>query len=184
MSKSRENPVNGKKVCWASFPWRHRIVDLHSRQRGLVCSHDVTTPLRAWRKDTNALPALLWTLKKILPYHCYSLMLSDFASNSPFDDDSSLEHVVNHVFFPVYLPEKDNYTRKDGHTLVRTVHATALAYGEHLGDDHKPYWLHITKMLENLRVFLDPQRRSKSDQDQDRIIAQLDGMRAGGTLGY
>ena len=110
--------------------------------------------------------------------------LSDFASNSPFDDDSSLEYVVNHVFCPIYLPEKDGYTRKNGHTLVRAVHATALAYGEHLGDGHKPHWLHITKLLENFEVFLNPQRRNESDQDQDRIIAQLDGMKSGGTLGH
>ena len=174
--------VNGKKVRLVSFPWRHCIVDLHSRQRGL---RDYS--LRAWWEDTNALPVLFWILKKILPYHCYSLMLSslsDFASNSPFDDDSCLEYVVNNVFFPVYPPEKDVYPRKNRHALVRAVHATALSYGEHLGDDHKPHWLHITKMLEDLQVFLDPQHRSKSDQDQDRIIAQLGGMKAGGMLGY
>ena len=141
--------------------------------------NDVTTPLRAWREDTNALPALFWTLEKILPYCCYSLMLSslsDFASNS------SLEYVANHVFLPIYQPKQDNFTPENAHALVRAVHAAALAYEEHLGDDHKPHWLHITKMLENFQVFLDPQRRNESDQDQDRIIAQLDKMKAGGTL--
>ena len=111
--------------------------------------------------------------------------LSDFTSNSPFDDDSSLEYVVNHIFSPVYDSGGDYGNPKNAHTLACAVHAAALAYGEHLDDDHKPHWLHITKMLENFQVFLDPQRRSKSDQDRDRIItAQLDGMKTGGTLGY
>ena len=125
--------------------------------------------------------------------------LSGFTFKSLFDDDSLLEYIVNHVFFTVYPPEKDDYTPQKAHMLTRAVHTAALTYGEHIDHVHKPRWLHVTKMLQNLQVIVEPWAQprkalnpSKSrtsnetikrqDLDRDRVVVQLGEMKAGGRL--
>lgn len=108
-------------------------------------------------------------------------MLTDYSlsdSNSPFDDHSSLEYLVNHVFFPVHHPKNDDYTPKNAHTLASAVHAAALIYDEHVVP--KFHWLHTTRMLRNLQVMVEPAQ--PKELDRDNLIAQLGEMEAGGRL--
>ena len=124
---------------------------------------------------------------------------SDSASNSSFDDGSSLEYVVNHVFFTVYPPGEDDYTPENAHILAHAVHAAALAYEERIDRVHKPRWLHIIKMLQNLQAILEPQAQprkelnpsegrisnepiQRQDLNRDRVVVQLGEMKAGGRL--
>ncbi|KAF8129798.1 hypothetical protein EV363DRAFT_1219569 [Boletus edulis] len=125
--------------------------------------------------------------------------------SSVFDDESpsdaccpSLEYVVNHVFFPIHHPEKDDYTPQNAHKLACAVHAAACAYNEYLDDDHKNQWPHITKMLENLQLFIEPTQpwqlalRIKDMRFDnilknkkllwDHIILQFGSMKAGDVL--
>ncbi|KAG6379635.1 hypothetical protein JVT61DRAFT_10153 [Boletus reticuloceps] len=134
-------------------------------------------------------------------------MFSSIFNGSPSGDLPSLEFAVNHVFFPVHLPETNfDYTKKNAYTLACVVHAAARAYSEHIDHVHKPHWLHITKMLENFQVILKPSEFGELDLDTEvphqfvtrmgmrsdaaaskkldrsHIISQLGKMTAGGNL--
>ncbi|KAG6372494.1 hypothetical protein JVT61DRAFT_7598 [Boletus reticuloceps] len=123
--------------------------------------------------------------------------------SSVFDDDSpsdarcpSLEYVVNHIFFPIYHPEKDDYTPKNAHKLACAAHTAACAYNEYIDDDHKNQWFHITKMLENLQLFIEPTQPWRLGINDmgfddvlknkkllwDHIISQFGSMKAGDVL--
>ena len=91
---------------------------------------------------------------------------------------TKLEHVINHVFSPVYYPpHKGDFTEENAHALACAVHASACAYSEHIEDANKPHWLRVTKMLENFRVIITPGRPRYQD-----ATSQLGGMKVGGTL--
>ncbi|KAF8434572.1 hypothetical protein L210DRAFT_3649069 [Boletus edulis BED1] len=119
-------------------------------------------------------------------------MFSSVFDDSPSGGRSSLEYVVNHVFFPVYHPENDDHSPKNVYALACVVHAAALAYNEHIDDVHKPHWLSITKMLGKLKVFISTTLTikhmgsdgviDKKELARVRIASQLGGMKAGDTL--
>ncbi|KAF8137291.1 hypothetical protein EV363DRAFT_1394838 [Boletus edulis] len=111
---------------------------------------------------------------------------SIFDNESPSDVHSSLEYVINHIFppFKFYHPKQDDYTQKNAHALACVVHAATCAYHEHIDDVHKHHWLHITKMLENLQVFIAPTQPCQlgvKDMKFD-ISQQVGGMKAGDVL--
>ncbi|KAN0086272.1 hypothetical protein V8E55_007406 [Tylopilus felleus] len=88
---------------------------------------------------------------------------------------TKLEHVINHVFSPVYYPpHKGDFTEENAHALACAVHASACAYSEHIEDANKPHWLRVTKMLENFRVIITPGRPRYQD-----ATSQLGGMEVG-----
>ena len=122
--------------------------------------------------------------------------------SSIFDDDtpksksssnsySSLEYVLNQVFFPVYYdPDSEvaNVNSGKGNVaLACAVHAAARAFDEYIDNVHKPDWLRITRMLDNLRVLIKSADGEFQWNPWDRldsvsVISQLGGMRAGGML--
>ena len=114
-----------------------------------------------------------------------------FGDIPPFDACSSLEYVVNHVFFPVYHPQRDDYTTHNAHALAGAVHAAACAFTEYIDHLHRPDWLHITKMLKDLQVVIDPAQpwnavisstRNVFRLHQNHPIWRLDDMEDGGRL--
>ena len=91
---------------------------------------------------------------------------------------ASLNYVVTHVFLPVELPEENDYSPDNDHSLARAVSAAAHAYCTHVcGISEQAQWHHIARMLENLRVSVQLEH-----MDSDHVISQLRGMQSGGTL--
>ncbi|THU82236.1 hypothetical protein K435DRAFT_844470 [Dendrothele bispora CBS 962.96] len=66
--------------------------------------------------------------------------------------DSNLEYIINHVFFPPKLPQKDDYTIPNEEYLCKIVHQSALKYSrsQHIAQDNVAVWEVIVDMLDNL----------------------------------
>ena len=104
----------------------------------------------------------------------------DPATTNSRHTSASLKYVVTHVFLPVQLPNKDDYTHTpdNDHSLVRAVCAAAHAYRTHVcGISEQAQWHSITRMLENLRASVQSEH-----MDNDHVISQLREMQTGGTL--
>lgn len=111
--------------------------------------------------------------------------------NPHFFDRSSLEYVINHVFFPVDRPTFDDFDTREAYKLACAVHVASRAYNDHVDHVDQPHWHHITKMLENLQVIAEHTPPLKEDFSErrlqkykesyrDRAILQLDGIKVGG----
>ena len=95
-----------------------------------------------------------------------------------FDDTSTPNYIVTHVFLPVQLPLDHDNTPENNHSLARAVCAAAHAYGTHLcGTSEQAQWHRITKMLDNLQASVQSEH-----MDNDHVISQLRGMQTGGTF--
>ena len=104
--------------------------------------------------------------------------LESTSSSSSDHTSTSLNYAVTHVFLPVQLPNKNDYTLEDGHSLARSVCAAAHAYGTHVcGTSEQAEWHRITRMLDNLQVTVQSEH-----MDNDHVISQLLGMQTGGTF--
>ncbi|KAF8443937.1 hypothetical protein L210DRAFT_3643512 [Boletus edulis BED1] len=90
----------------------------------------------------------------------------------------SLEYVATHVFLPVHLPEKSDYSAENNHALARAVCAAAHAYAKHVcGTSEQAQWHRVTKMLDNLQASVQSERLGS-----DHVISQLQGMQTGDIL--
>ena len=107
-------------------------------------------------------------------------------STTSFADDPNFQttnspafvHIVTHVFLPVQLPDENDNTPENSHSLARAVCDAAHAYGTHLCEtSEQAQWQRITKMLDNLQASVQSER-----MDNDRVISQLRGMQTGGTF--
>ena len=95
-----------------------------------------------------------------------------------FDDTSTPNYIVTHVFLPVQLPLYHDNTPENNHSLARAVCGAAHAYGTHVGGtSEQAQWHHITRMLDNLQGTV----RSEH-MDNDHVISQLREMHTGGTF--
>ncbi|KAG6379652.1 hypothetical protein JVT61DRAFT_10171 [Boletus reticuloceps] len=92
----------------------------------------------------------------------------------------SLEYTVTHVFFPVELPDADDYTPGNNHSLARAVCAAAHTYDTQiLGTSEQDHWHRIIKTLDNLQASV-----QSEDIDGGHAISQLRGMQAGDILAF
>ncbi|KAI9458750.1 hypothetical protein HD554DRAFT_1702407 [Boletus coccyginus] len=104
------------------------------------------------------------------------------ATSSPLSAHTStpLNYAVTHVFLPVELPERTDYTLENEHSLARAVCAAAHAYGTHVcGTSEQAQWHLITKMLDNLQASVQSEH-----MDNDHVISQLRGMQTGDILAF
>ena len=92
-------------------------------------------------------------------------------------DDPALNYVVTHVFFPVVVPKKSDFTIQNDLALARAVCTAAHAYTTHIDDSSRPQWQSIAKMLDNLRASVQFEHLDKGS-----VLAQLGSMQSGGTL--
>ena len=108
------------------------------------------------------------------PPHTYTTM---FLHKRPSPPSTPLEYAVTHVFFPIELPNDNDYTHEYNLSLLRAVCATAHAYTPYLcGTSEEAQWHHITKMLDSLQASVQSERLDKT-----HVISQLHGMETGGT---
>ena len=106
--------------------------------------------------------------------------------SSVFDEDapyscSSLEFVLNEVFFPVsdvLRPATASSAKRNRHALACAAYVAACAYNEHIDHIHRSGWLRITKMLDNLRILDSGGPRL----DDNLVISQLGAMEVGGRI--
>ncbi|KAF8554924.1 hypothetical protein OG21DRAFT_1484286 [Imleria badia] len=91
---------------------------------------------------------------------------------------TSLCYAVTHVFLPVQLPNRSDYTPENNLSLARAVCAAAHAYGTYVcGTSEQAQWHRITRMLDNLQASV----RSEH-MDDGHVISQLRGMETGDIL--
>ena len=92
------------------------------------------------------------------------------------DTFESLKYAITHVFFPVNVPQTNDYTPENDHALALAVCTAAHSYTTHIySSSEQAQWHHITKMLDNLQVSVRMQT-----MDDACIISQLRGMQTGG----
>ncbi|KAF8552856.1 hypothetical protein OG21DRAFT_1415307, partial [Imleria badia] len=93
---------------------------------------------------------------------------------------TSLRYAVTHVFLPVQLPDKNDYTPENDHSLARGVCAAAHAYATHVcGTSEQARWHRITRMLDNLQVAVQSEH-----MDNDHVTSQLWKMQTGDILAF
>ena len=104
--------------------------------------------------------------------------LEETSSSSSDHTSTTFNYAVTHVFLPVELPKKNDYTPENEHSLARAVCAAAHAYGTHVCEpSEQTQWHRITKMLDNLQASF-----QSAYMDNDQVVSQLRGMQTGGTL--
>ena len=95
---------------------------------------------------------------------------STYRENRP-----ALEYAVTHVFFPVQLPEVNDYTPPNDHLLARAVCASAHAFSKVIDDTLELQWNPVVKMLDNLQTSV-----LSEHLDEGCVISQLGAMQTGG----
>ena len=131
--------------------------------------HFVSTPTSSSTYIRRKLTALISTM-----------LVTPLASESG-DTPTTLEYSITHVFLPVNLPRKSDYTPENDHALALAVCAAAHTYTSRVcGTSEQAQWQSITKMLDNLQEFV---QLEHIDPDRlDHVISQLRGMQTGGTF--
>ncbi|KAG0701816.1 hypothetical protein DFH29DRAFT_541007 [Suillus ampliporus] len=66
-------------------------------------------------------------------------------------DQSGLEYINNHVFFPLKLPQGSDHSLENDLALSQAVVDAALAFSDQLPSDHQLLWKSSLKMLRNLK---------------------------------
>ena len=97
------------------------------------------------------------------------------------DTPTTLEYLITHVFLPVNLPRKSDYTPENDHALALAACVAANTYTPRVsGTSEQAQWQSITKMLDNLQEFVQSEH---IDPDRpDHVISQLQGMQTRGTF--
>ncbi|KAG1744975.1 uncharacterized protein EDB91DRAFT_169945 [Suillus paluster] len=68
-----------------------------------------------------------------------------------FTDKSSLEYIINHVFFPLKLPQRSDHSLENNLALSQAVLDAAFAFSDQLSSDKLLLWTSNLKMLRNFR---------------------------------
>lgn len=90
---------------------------------------------------------------------------------------TSYKYAITHVFLPVELPRKSDYSPENDLSLACAACAAAHAYATHVNrTPGKPQWCRIQNMLDNLQAFVQSERL-----DKGHILSQLRAMQMGGT---
>ncbi|KAG1876981.1 hypothetical protein C8R48DRAFT_759262 [Suillus tomentosus] len=67
------------------------------------------------------------------------------------EDQSSLEYIINHVFFPLKLPQGSDQSLENDLALSEAVFDAAITFSDQLPSDKLRLWTNILKMLNNLK---------------------------------
>lgn len=108
-------------------------------------------------------------------------MFSSVFDEDTLDSCSSLEFVLDEVFFPVsdgLRPATASLAKRNRHALACAAYVAACAYNEYIDHVLRPDWLHITKMLDNLRILDSGSPRL----DDNLVVSQVGGMEVGGRI--
>ena len=90
-------------------------------------------------------------------------------------DPCTLKYIITHVFFPLQLPDGDDHSVRNDHSLARAIASVAQLHSNHVSEAIAPQWQSISRMLNNLRAVV-----QFESLDRSRTISQLSGMKVGG----
>lgn len=94
-------------------------------------------------------------------------------------DQGTLNYLVTHVFCPLQLPNGDDHTVDNDHSLSGAAASAARLYSEHVGQANLPEWRRILRMLENLHDIV-----QFDSLDNSRALSQLASMAVGGEQAF
>ncbi|KAG1751783.1 hypothetical protein EDB19DRAFT_1893122 [Suillus lakei] len=98
---------------------------------------------------------------------------------SESSETSVLEYIITHIFCPVKLPQRSDYTPDNDRSLLDVVLGSARIFVSYLPDNDQEQWNPSLKMLESLAVTM----RSPS-LTTDVVESQVKSMKAGDILAY
>ena len=91
-------------------------------------------------------------------------------------DPCTLQYIVTHVFCPLQLPDGDDHSIHNDHSLAGAVASAARAYSHHVNPVNALQWRTISQMLDNLQATV-------QFQSLDRFqTSQLVNMNVGGGI--
>ena len=93
------------------------------------------------------------------------------------EDICTSKYIITHVFCPLQLPDGDDQTVHNDHSLARAVATAARLYSNHVDQANLPQWHTISRMLKNLQA-----TSQSEDLDRFRAISQFSSMEVGGKL--
>ena len=91
------------------------------------------------------------------------------------EDLSTLHYIITHVFSPLQLPDGDDHSVSNEHSLAGAIAAAAHLYTIHVGHSNIPQWHSIPRMLDNLRDTVQFQ-----SFDRFHTVSQFGSMEVGG----
>ncbi|KAF8439864.1 hypothetical protein L210DRAFT_3645838 [Boletus edulis BED1] len=94
-------------------------------------------------------------------------------------DITTLQYIVTHVFCPLQLPDGDDYSVYNDHSLVRLVATVARLYSDHVDQTNIPQWHSVSRMLDNLREIV-----QFGSLDRSQTVSQLGNMNVGDALTF
>ena len=89
----------------------------------------------------------------------------------------TLQYIVTHVFCPLQLPDGDDHSIRNDHSLARAVSSVTPLYGDHVDQANVAQWHSITRMLDNLQAIV-----QFESLDRFQTFSQLSSMNVGGML--
>ena len=66
-------------------------------------------------------------------------------------DQFGLEYIINHVFCPLKLPQRNDHSLENDLALLQAVVDAALTFNDQLPPYEQLLWMSIMKMLQNLK---------------------------------
>ncbi|KAL0573625.1 hypothetical protein V5O48_008337 [Marasmius crinis-equi] len=87
---------------------------------------------------------------------------------------TSLDYLVNHIFFPPKLRKSDDFNTQNEHDLCSTVLEAAQAYQRHLPEG-EPRWSYVVAMLKRLSSLY----RTKASFNKNDVLTHISNMEAG-----
>ena len=102
--------------------------------------------------------------------------MSDYSVLDP-GDIRTLKYIITHVFCPLQLPDEDDHSISNDHSLAKAIATAACLFSDHLGQANIPHWHSVSRMLENLQAVI-----QFECLDRFQTTSQLSSMEVGGKL--
>jgi hypothetical protein len=90
-------------------------------------------------------------------------------------DSTHLHYIIDHVFLPPKLPQKDTCSVVKDHALAKVTYDLANEFLAFLSAHDSATWNPIVKMLDAVRVFY-----QSTNLQEDQIAISINDMRDGG----
>ena len=88
-------------------------------------------------------------------------------------DDTVLRYLLNHVFLPPKLPQKDDYDAEHDDALCRFIYDASFEFSAFLSPSQQMQWQIIVQMLTNLL-------KSTRVLDKDVLVTNISHLEIGG----
>ncbi|KAG1773742.1 hypothetical protein EV702DRAFT_1129048, partial [Suillus placidus] len=112
-------------------------------------------------------------------HHISQTSLPDMSVASESSQTDVLEYIITHIFCPIKLPQRSDYTLNNDRSLLDVVLGSARKFVSSLPDDDQEQWSPSLKMLESLAVTI-----TSPSLTGDVVESQIKSMQAGDILAY